>query len=130
MIIKTGETKIIPTGLRYVLPSTHYVQVAERGSTGSKAMKYGAGIGDSGYRGELNVMLTNCSNKTVVVYDPEKYHINDMMDEACTCYPVDKGIAQIIIKRVETIKMTEVTKEEILATPSLRGEGKLGSSGK
>lgn len=123
--IKPLETAIIPTGLRSILPVTHYAQLQERGSTGIKAMKFGAGVVDSNYRGIWNVIITNCSNKTIVITDNEE---NCNKDEVF--YPSNKAIAQFVFLEVPKVDVEEVSPEEIVNEVSERGEGKFGSSNK
>ena len=43
MVIKPLETKLIPTGIATAFSDQYYAQIQERGSTGSKGIKYGAG---------------------------------------------------------------------------------------
>lgn len=43
IIIEPLETKLIPTGIATAFSSNYYAQIQERGSTGSKGIKYGAG---------------------------------------------------------------------------------------
>ena len=52
IVIHPLETKLIPTGIATAFSPNYYAQIQERGSTGSKGIKYGAGVIDSGYRGE------------------------------------------------------------------------------
>lgn len=127
LFIEPLETVMIPTGLRMVTPTEYYIQIAERGSTGSKGMKYSAGIGDSRYLGEYNVFITNCSTNIIRLHDPK---IKCIYDGDMTNYPSNKGIAQFMIKRVEKASFKEITKEELLNLDSKRKDGKLGSSGK
>ena len=51
-VIMPHETAMVPTGIASAFDKSWYVQLQERGSTGSKGIKYGAGVIDSGYRGE------------------------------------------------------------------------------
>ena len=57
MVIPPHSTKLIPTGIASALSDKYYLQVHERGSTGSKGIKYGAGVIDSSYRGENFICL-------------------------------------------------------------------------
>ena len=59
LVIDPGETKLIPTGIASAFDESKYIQLEERGSTGSKGIKRSAGVIDSGYRGEWFVALTN-----------------------------------------------------------------------
>ena len=79
------ETVNIPTGIASALPNTHYFQIQERGSTGTKGMKYGAGVIDSGYRGEWFIPITNCSYKTIVILK------NDIGIGEVIAREIDKG---------------------------------------
>lgn len=67
IVLAKGETKAIPTGIACAVSDDYYLQVQERGSTGIKAMKYGAGVIDSGFRGEINIILTNCSEHDIII---------------------------------------------------------------
>jgi len=131
LIIKPQETVLIPTGIRSVIPITHYAQLEERGSTGTKAIKIGAGVVDSGYRGIWNIVITNCSNNPVIIseedYSEYSFFINGDM---ATFYSAKKGLAQFVFIEVPKVKMIEVSSDVIKKTPSERGCGKLGASGK
>jgi dUTP pyrophosphatase len=122
VIITPQETKLFPTGLRSVIEPNYYAQIQERGSTGVKALKYGAGVIDSGFRGVWQVLITNCSNKSIRISNHEK--------EGYIHYSALKGIAQFVVLPVPKTSIEEATIDEVLKTPSHRGEGMLGSSGK
>lgn len=102
-----GERKLIPTGIKVAIPPGYVGIVKDRSSM---ALKYGvhtiAGVIDSGYRGEIGVVILNT--------DKEKFTIH-------------KGdrIAQLLILPVMLVKLEEDTLTE---TP--RGEKGWGSSGK
>lgn len=72
------ETKPISTGIRSVIPENYYAQIQERGSTGIKAMKYGAGVIDSSYRGIWNIVLTNCSDNMILLYDDKHVSLEEI----------------------------------------------------
>lgn len=129
LVIPIKETVVIPTGLRTVYDKKWYIQIEERGSTGVRAMKYGAGVLDSSYRGIHNVIITNCSNKPIIIFDPNKAD-EDLLSRIGIAYPVNKGIAQFVFLPVPETEFEEVTPEEILAHVTDRMEGKLGSSNK
>lgn len=145
MIIENGSTAMIPTGIRSIIPSSHYAQIQERGSTGVKGMKYGAGVIDSGFTGVWNVVITNCNKNRIVLYDDNKNKdlkelykkvANEIGSSALWAqsssvfYPISKAIAQFVLLPVPKTVIEEVSKEEIIGRETLRGEGKLGSSGK
>ena len=101
---------LMPTGIRIALPKGYEAQVRPRSGL---ALKKGIsiintpGTIDSGYRGDVGVILINHSKETVTI---------------------DKGerIAQIVIQKVECAKITEV--ESLDETE--RGQNGFGSTGR
>ncbi|MGN1317930.1 MAG: dCTP deaminase domain-containing protein, partial [Lachnospirales bacterium] len=67
MIIPPHKTVLVPTGIASAIPENYYIQIYERGSTGSKGIKYSAGVIDSSYRGEWFLATTNTNDKPVVI---------------------------------------------------------------
>ena len=131
ILINPLETKLIPTGIATAFSPNYYAQIQERGSTGSKGIKYGAGVLDSGYRGEWFVPITNCNTVPLVISklskeDTEKAAKNHNI----IYYPYSKGIAQFVMIEVPKLQEGEVTYEELLEIKSERGTGALGSSNK
>lgn len=127
------QTIAIPTGLRSVMPNTHYAQVQERGSTGIRGIKYGAGVIDASYRGIWNVVITNCNQSPIVIYNPQLITEEDIKRKSYTkveTYPITKGIAQFVVLPVPQVKIELVSQEEVMNCTSNRMEGKFGSSGK
>lgn len=92
VVIKAGERALIPTGLKVGIPVGYEIQVRPRSGL---ALKKGItvlntpGTIDAGYRNEVGVILMNHSNEDFIVN------------------PGDK-IAQIILKKFETIEWKEV----------------------
>lgn len=149
IFIEPLATAMVSTGIRSIIPEDYYAQIQERGSTGVKAMKYGAGVIDSSYRGIWNIVITNCSPKPLVIYDETKISEDDIVDSLIAkigvlgktidrnkildnliLYPMSKGIAQFVLLPVPKTKIEEITVDEILSNKTERMEGKLGSSGK
>ena len=54
-----GSTVAVRTGLAFELPSTHGALVEDRSGLAVRGITTLAGVIDSGYRGELKVVLTN-----------------------------------------------------------------------
>lgn len=106
-----GGRALVPTGLAISIPEGYAGFVQPRSGL---ALKHGVtclntpGLIDSGYRGELKVILVNT--------DPTQ------------SYEVKKGerIAQLVIQEVAKTRLKEV--DEL--PPSDRGEGGFGSTGK
>ena len=135
LIIEPGETKLVPTGIASVIPTNYYMQIQERGSSGSKGIKYSAGVIDSSYRGEWFLATTNANKKPILItkidIDSLEENIKDIIKSAYIIYPYNKALFQGILHCVNNeIKSVEIPYEDILKMPSIRGEGKLGSSGK
>lgn len=160
IVIPAHTTKLIPTGIAAAVSDKYYLQVHERGSTGSKGMKYGAGVVDSSYRGEIFVCINNVNLEDIVISklsekeliekyaeeDDDLFFYNYMKikygdgehDEIFVdknkllsiFYPYSKAIAQLVVHEVPVMNVKEITYEELKAIPSKRGTGALGSSGK
>lgn len=109
VIIAPRERKIICTGLSFEIPRGFEVQVRPKSGL---ALNYGLtvlntpGTLDSGYRGELKVILLNTSEQEYIVKKYEK-------------------IAQIILTRYEEAQIEEV--KDLSETN--RGAGGFGSTG-
>ena len=155
IVIPPHSTKLIPTGIAAAVSDKYYLQVHERGSTGSKGMKYGAGVVDSSYRGEIFICINNVNINEIVIskiteeeliekyatdYFGEKVieygsgefdHIFlEDKDYYPIIYPYSKAIAQLVVHEVPKMNVKEISYEELKAIPSKRGTGALGSSGK
>ena len=107
--IAPGETKLVATGLAIELPPGYEAQIRPRSGL---ALKHGITLPNSpatidpGYRGELRVILHNLGRETFEIQPGER-------------------IAQMVIARYEAIEW-----EETELSPSARGEGGFGSSGR
>lgn len=105
--IKAGQKELFKTGLRFAVPEGHCGLVWDRSGL---AARHGihclAGVLDSGYRGELILVLHNLGKEDFLV---------------------KKGmrIAQMLIQPVASAKLMEV--EEMEDTE--RGDGHFGSTG-
>ncbi len=135
LVIPPHQTRLVPTGIASVIPVDYYMQIQERGSSGSKGIKYSAGVIDSGYRGEWFLATTNCNNKPLVILKsdlstlPES--IKSLIEDTMIIYPYEKALFQAIVHNVHNeLGVKEIAPEEINNYPSQRGAGKLGSSGK
>ncbi|MCH8987074.1 dUTP diphosphatase [Patescibacteria group bacterium] len=102
-----GEKAAVRTGLRLAIPEGYAGFVWDKSGLAAKHhIKTMAGVVDSNYRGELQIVLTNLGK--------ENYHI-------------EKGskIAQLIISSVASFEIEETE----IADETERGEGGFGSSG-
>jgi dUTP pyrophosphatase len=151
VIIEPGETKIVPTGIAISLPPGYEAQIRPRsGITVKTKLRVQLGTIDSGYVGEVGVIVDNANTPLYEIEDygngPEiedVYHSAlNTIDKSGTVhegsllseksYPVGtyiirKGnkIAQAVIAPVEQAVFTEV--DELGETN--RGSNGFGSSG-
>lgn len=135
LIIPPHETVLVPTGIASAIPMDYYIQIYERGSTGSKGIKYGAGVIDSSYRGEWFLATTNTNNKPVLILkgdlDSMDKTARELIEGAYIVYPYSKALFQGVVHNVHNeLDKKEISYDELKAIPSERGDGKLGSSGK
>lgn len=141
VIIEPGETKLVPTGLAFELPPGYEMQIRPRsGVTLKTKLRVQLGTVDSGYRGEVGVIVDNISQRT---YTTEDFRFNvevdyvvktiaNENDTARGIHPVgtyiirkNDRIAQAVIAPVETAHFVDA---EVLAE-SMRGGQGFGSSG-
>lgn len=138
MVIEAHCSKAVPTGIATCFSSDYYMQVHERGSTGKIGMKYGAGVFDSGYRGEHFIVLTNTNDKPIVISKQsadelgKAFYVGDIKYKTANCiiYPYSKAICQEVVLPVPKMNIQEISYEELSQIPSERKAGWAGSSGK
>jgi dUTP pyrophosphatase len=109
-VLGPGERASVPTGLAIELPSGHAGLVLPRSGLAARrgiALVNAPGLIDSGYRGELRVLLLNTDRREPFAIEP------------------GMRIAQLVVAPVATPEVVEV--EELAAT--IRGDGGFGSSG-
>tara|TARA_B100001123_G_scaffold74689_1_gene84106 strand:+ start:4909 stop:5433 length:525 start_codon:yes stop_codon:yes gene_type:complete len=113
--LKSGETAIFPTGLKFAVPHGYMLEVKNRsGNASKKSLMVGACVIDSGYEGEVFVNLHNVGNT------PQ--HINPGMK-----------IAQLVLIPVVHFRPMLTGEEKLYEHPttiSQRGAGSLGSTDK
>jgi len=109
--LKPGERASVPTGIAVAIPEGCAGFVVPRSGL---AAKHGVGVVnapgliDSGYRGEIRVLLVNLDQN-------EAFELRR-----------GERIAQLVIQRVEEATLREVGE----LPPSARGEGGFGSTGR
>ena len=133
ILINPHETKMIPTGIASACGTDYCFVLKERGSTGTKGMAQRCGIIDSGYRSEWFVPITNTTDDYIIIAksdDTSTDVFGSIPMKKIIRYPYEKAICQALVVPVPTVDVEEYTYEELLAIPSSRGTGALGSSGK
>lgn len=124
--LKPGETKIIPTGFKLIIPENYEIQIRARSGISLKTpLRISNGIGtiDSGYRDEIGVIMTNTSH-----YGKETYELKDATNQQ-GIYRIKKGerIAQLVLIHYEKIELKDI--KELKELPSTTRNGGFGSSG-
>lgn len=110
VILQSNERKVLRTGLRVELPEGFEMQIRPRSGISAKTtLTVLLGTVDSGYRGEIGVIVHNTSSGEAVVREGER-------------------IGQGVIMRVPEIVLVEVQKHELSETS--RGQKGFGSTGK
>lgn len=130
MIVDVGCVEVIKTGIKSAYSNTLMAMIKERGSTGFKAMSVKAGVMDSGFRNEWAVLLNNTNCLPIIITKETDETVLESLKDDYIVYPYSKAIAQFLFLPVPEIEIIETTVEDIDSTPSLRGFGMLGSSGK
>ena len=110
MVLEPGQRALVPTGIAVAIPQGFAGFVLPRSGLAARhgiALVNSPGLIDSGYRGEVTVIMIN-TDKT----EPFRIRKGDR-------------IAQLVIQRVEEVKLTEVQDLD----DTSRGEGGFGSTG-
>jgi dUTP pyrophosphatase len=107
VVLEKGQVLDVPTGIKVAIPEGYVGLVWDKSGVSLRGVHRLAGVIDSGYRGEVKVVLVNMSDEPFVISKGMK-------------------IAQLLIQPVTTVKVVEV--EDLGGTP--RGEGGFGSTGK
>lgn len=113
VILRLNEVEVIPTGIYLDLPKGYEAQVRARSGLAAKhgiTLVNGIGTIDSDYRGEIKVILSNLTKEDYTVMPGER-------------------IAQLVFSRLVLPELDYVSDLEEL-TPTIRGEGGFGHSGK
>jgi dUTP pyrophosphatase len=106
-LLKPGEGRVFKTGLAVEINPGFVGLVWDRSSLGKRGIKSLGGVIDSGYRGEVGVVLWNLSS------EPQEIKAGDR-------------IAQLLIQPIAVPRTVEVSS----LTNTDRGQGGFGSSGK
>lgn len=106
-VLKEGKVQSISTGIMVAIPKGYVGLIWDKSGISLKGVHRLAGVIDSGYRGEVKVVLVNLGKEPFVI---------------------EKGmkIAQLLLQPVVEARIVEET--ELEETP--RGKGGFGSTGK
>ena len=106
-VMQPGETKAVPTGIKMEIPEGFVGLVWDRsGLALNNKLHTFAGVIDSGYRGELKVVITNFNVQAFTV-------------------PKHSKIAQLLIQPIAHVMIKQVSE----LTDTSRAQGGFGSTG-
>jgi len=111
-VLQPGQRTLIPTGISVAIPVGYEGQIRPRSGLALKkgiTVLNSPGTIDSGYRGEIKVILINLGQEPVTISHKDR-------------------IAQMVIAPLCTVAWT-AQEGALNAPPSKRGEGGFGSSG-
>lgn len=109
--LRPGERAVVPTGIAIALPEGYAGFVQPRSGLAARhgiALVNSPGLIDSGYRGEIKVVLLNTDPAETFVAEP------------------GERIAQLVVLAVPAVEVVEVGE----LPPSERGEAGFGSTGR
>jgi dUTP pyrophosphatase len=107
IVLNKGEVKPVPTGIQMAIPEGHVGLIWDKSGISLEGVHRLAGVIDSGYRGEVRVVMANLGEKLFVIKRGMK-------------------IAQLLIQPVMDVEVVEVDELEETA----RGKNGFGSTGK
>lgn len=107
VVVEKGQVLAVSTGIKVAVPDGFVGLIWDKSGVSLRGVHRLAGVIDSGYRGDVRVVLVNLSDEP---------------------YAIKRGmkIAQLLIQPVTVVRVVEV--EDLEETP--RGEGGFGSTGK
>jgi len=111
ILFQYGQRKMISTKLSFIIPDGYWLKLRERSGLASKGIHLLGGVIDSGYTGEIKVILWSCS--------PDPISIT-----------TDKAICQFTVERLTKATIEELTFASFTteANERVRGEKGFGSS--
>lgn len=121
--IRTGQTIIVPTGIALVVDQPFVAILKEKSGLASKGVSVHAGVVDSGYRGEVGVVMSFRS----IPYIREDADGDWSLDDDYFTIEPGQKIAQVML--VPVVMSKEVVELDELPDTA-RGEGGFGSTGK
>ena len=106
-VLPEGQVEAIPTGIKIAVPEGYVGLVWDKSGVSLRGVHRLAGVIDSGYRGEVKVVMINLSHEAFVIERGMK-------------------IAQMLVQPIAKVDIVEVDNLD----ETSRGEGGFGSTGK
>lgn len=112
-LLQPTTQQMVGTKIAFIIPDGYWIKLRERSGLATKGIHVLGGVIDSGYTGEVKVILYNSGKEPVAI-------------------PVDKAICQFTIEKLTKSSIKEVTYSEfaIEAADRQRGQKGFGSSDK
>jgi len=107
--LEAGEVKAVPTGIKMAIPEGYVGLIWDKSGISLQGVHRLAGVVDSGYRGEVKVVMVNLGKETHVFKQGQK-------------------VAQMLIQPVHAVEIVDVGEGGLDDTS--RGEGGFGSTGR
>ena len=107
--LEAGELKAVPTGIKMAIPQGYVGLIWDKSGISLQGVHRLAGVVDSGYRGEVKVVMANLGKETHVFKQGQK-------------------VAQMLIQSVQAVEIVDSGEGELDETT--RGEGGFGSTGR
>lgn len=127
MVIGPMEREIVPTGISIEIPKGFYGRIAPRSGLAVRAgIDVLAGVIDSGYRGEVGVVLLNTNLPEVLFNKSKQASAYESAFGSRNKFTISRGdrIAQLIIEKCHSIEW-----ENKDLSDSKRGKEGFGASG-
>lgn len=112
--IKVGETGVVTTGISMGIPSGYFGKIEDRSGLAMLGLKTGGGVVDSGYTGEIKIVIHNINNSDSSNYRGRGYQIKK-----------GQRVAQLVIQPTPAIRLLELE----YPAKTERGTNGFGSSG-
>ena len=125
--LEKGKVNFVKTGIASAMSDDYFFSLkSERSSVAKHGLTVLAGVIDSGYRGEIALMVVPLV-KDVLISDQadEVEEYDDLI-----IYPLTRAIAQGVLLPVPKVEVKELSYEDLLDIKSERGDKGWGSSGK
>lgn len=125
--LEKGAVNKIRTGIASSMSNKYFLSVkSERSSVAKLGINVLAGVIDSGYHGEIMVMVVPLVKDILITSEVDEV---EEFDEIIH-YPYNKAVAQGVLLPVPDVIVEEVTYDELLSKKTERGVGGFGSTEK
>lgn len=126
-LLEKGKVNKVHTGIASAMSDKYFLSMSsERSSIGKLGINIFAGVVDSGYRGEIMLMIMPLIKDILITS-----MTNEVVEEEdIIFYPYTKAISQGLLLPVPDVEVEELSYDELKNIASERGVGGWGSSSK